>query len=270
MNPFVMAAAAVLTLASVSMATIKTQEIEYKDGDVVLGGYYAYDEVAAAKGKLAAVLVTPEWWGHNAYARKRAEMLAELGYAAFALDMYGKDVLAETPEAASKLAGPFYGPDPKTGVRTAMRQRAAAGLKVLVSQPQVDASRVAAIGYCMGGTVSLELARSGVDVKAVVSFHGGLSTPKPEDAKAIKGQVLVCHGADDPMVDAAEVAAFKQAMDSAKVRYVFVAYPGAVHAFTNPEAGKGATAGMKGVMYNEEADEKSWAEMKAFFEKTLK
>lgn len=271
MKPLIAVVACVLTLGQSLMAAVTSREIAYEHNGVKLKGYFAVDEDAAKKagGKVPGVLVVPEWWGHNDYARKRADMFAALGYAAFALDMYGEGVLAKDGKEAGALAGPFYGPDPETGVRTAMRERAAAGLAVLAKQPEVDAKRLASVGYCMGGTVSLELARAGADLTAVISYHGGLNTPKPESSQ-IKAKVLICHGADDPMVPDDEVAAFKAEMVQHKVDYVFVAFGGAVHAFTNPAAGTGASAGIPGVKYNEAADKRSWAMTKEFLAEAMK
>jgi dienelactone hydrolase len=240
--------------ATAAQAAVKTEVIEYKHGDVVLEGYLAYDD--AVSGKRPGVLVVHEWTGHNPYARKRAEQLAALGYVAFALDMYGKGVHATDPQEAAKLAN-IYKND-----RKLMRARAAAGLDVLRKQPQTDTAHLAAIGYCFGGTTVLEMARGGADLAGVVSFHGGLATPTPEDAKNIKGKVLVQHGADDPFVPAPEVAAFEDEMRKAGVDWQLVKYGGAVHSFTNPDAGNDPA---KGAAYNASADHRSWQTMKDFF-----
>jgi dienelactone hydrolase len=235
-------------------AELKTKVIEYKHEDKTLEGYLAYDDTAT--GKRPGVLVFHDWTGHNPFARKRAEQLAKLGYVAFAVDTYGKGVLAKDPKEAAQLAA-VYKND-----RKLMRARAAAGLEVLKSQPQVDGQRLGAIGYCFGGTCALELARSGADLAGVVSFHGGLATPHPEDAKNVKGKVLALHGADDPFVPADEVAGFEDEMRKARVDWELVKYGGAVHGFTNPDAGKDPS---KGVAYNESADRRSWEAMKDFF-----
>jgi len=241
-------------LAGAAHAAIKTQEIEYDHGGTKLLGYLAYDD--AVQGKRPGVIVVHEWMGHNEYARKRAEQLAGLGYTAFALDMYGKGVRAKDPQEASQMAGRFKND------RKLMRDRARAGLDVLKKQPNVDTTRLAAMGYCFGGQVSLELARGGADLAGVVSFHGALDTPTPQDARNIKGKVLACHGAVDPFVPPDHVAAFMKEMEDAKVDYEFVSYGGAVHGFTNPD-NKGST--MKGVAYEEKADRRSWEAMKDFF-----
>jgi dienelactone hydrolase len=253
------AAAALIALVTAAAppaarAAIKTQEVEYRHGDVVLLGYLAYDDAAA--GKRPGVLIAHEWGGHNDYVRRRAEQLAQLGYVAFALDMYGKGVKAANPQEASEMAGRFKAD------RGLMRGRAAAGLAELRKQPMVDRDRIAAMGYCFGGTVALELARSGADLDGVVAFHAGLATPAAADAKNVKGKVLVCHGAEDPFVSDAEVAAFRDEMRDAKIDYEIIAFGGAVHSFTNSDADK---AGIKGSAYNEKADRRSWAAMQAFF-----
>ncbi len=242
-----------------AQAMLKTEVVEYRDGDVVLEGYLAYDDAIA--GKRPGVLVVHEWNGHNPYVRKRAEQLARLGYVAFALDMYGKGVRAKDAKEAGALASIYKGD------RKLMRARAAAGLDVLRNQPRVDRSRLAAIGYCFGGTTALELARSGADLVSVVSFHGGLDTPTPGDARNIKGKVLALHGGDDPYVPTKQVEAFQEEMRKGGVDWQFVSYGGAVHSFTNPEAGSDNS---KGAAYNERADHRSWEAMKTFFAETLK
>jgi dienelactone hydrolase len=242
-----------------ALAAIKTEVIDYKDGDVVLQGYLAYDDTKTAN--VPGVLVVHEWWGQSDYSRKRAEQLAGLGYVAFALDMYGKGVTANTPDEAGKLATPFYKD------RALMRSRATAGLNVLKSQKQVDPKRLAAIGYCFGGSTVLELARGGADLAGVVSFHGGLDFPIAEDTKNIKGSVLICTGADDPMVTPDKVDAFEDQLRKAKVDYQIQVYGGAVHAFSNPAAD---AHNIPGIKYNEKADKRSWEAMKSFFSELFK
>jgi dienelactone hydrolase len=246
----------VLVLAGPAAAAIKTQEIEYDHRGTKLLGYLAYDD--SVQGRRPGVVVVHEWMGHNEYARRRAEQLAGLGYAAFALDMYGKGVRAKDPQEASQMAGRFKSD------RKLMRDRALAGLDVLKKQQNVDPNRLAAMGYCFGGQVSLELARAGEPLAGVVSFHGALDTPTPQDAKNIKGKVLALHGAADPFVPPDHVHAFIKEMEDAKVDYQFVAYgPGVVHGFTNP-GNKGSS--MNGVAYDENADRRSWRAMQVFFE----
>ena len=244
-----------LLMAPVLNAAVHTEMVTYKHGGAMLEGYLAYDD--AIKVRRPGVLIGHEWMGLNDYAKKRAEQLAQMGYVAFALDVYGKGQNPIDAEGAGKLSG-FY-----TSDRTLLRGRANAGLKVLKNQPLVDPKKIAAIGYCFGGTTVLELARSGADVVGAVSFHGGLSTPNPADAKKIRGRVLVLHGADDPYVPDTEVAAFEDEMRKAKVDWELIKYSGAVHGFTNPSGGKDPS---KGYAYNEKADKRSWAAMKQFFD----
>jgi len=235
-------------------AEVKGETVEYTDGNTVLEGYLAYDD--ATMEKRPAVLIVHEWTGIGPYVKKRAEQLAELGYVAFAVDIYGKGVRPANPQEAAKQAG-IYRAD-----RQLMRRRAIAGLEQVKKCSMVDPNRIAAIGYCFGGGVVLELARSGADVKGVVSFHGNLDTPNPQDARNIKAKVLVLHGADDPHVSGEQIAAFQKEMRDAKVDWQFVSYGNAVHSFSNPEAGADPS---KGAAYNKEADMRSWEAMKAFF-----
>jgi dienelactone hydrolase len=253
-----LAAGLFLAAATGGRAEVRTEAVEYRHGDVTLQGYMAYDDMYA--GKRPGVLVAHEWMGHNAYVRKRAEQLARLGYVAFALDMYGKGVLAKDAKEAAALAGKFRSD------RALMRARAAAGLDVLRKHPLVDTARLAAIGYCFGGTVVLELARSGADLRSVVTFHGGLDTPTPEDARNIRAKVLALHGGDDPFVTPAQVAAFEDEMRKGGVDWQVNVYGGAVHSFTNPDSGNDPA---KGLAYNERAERRSWQAMKSFFSETL-
>lgn len=244
-----------LSLATMAHAAMQTKVIEYRHGDTVLEGYLAYDD--SQTGQRPGVLVVHEWTGHNPYVRKRAEQLAELGYVAFALDMYGKGVHAKDAKEAAQLAS-VYKND-----RKLMRARAEAGLDVLRKQPQTDPHRLAAIGYCFGGTTVLELARAGQDLAGAVSFHGDLATPNAEEAKNIKARVLALHGADDPFVPPAVVATFEDEMRKGGVDWQLVSYGGAVHSFTNPGAGNDNS---RGAAYNSKADRRSWQAMKDFFD----
>jgi dienelactone hydrolase len=255
----IIVAAALICYAASAEAAVKTKIIEYKQGNTVLEGYLAWDD--AKTGKRPGVLVVHEWTGLGPYVKKRAEMLAELGYVAFAADIYGKGVRPSTPADAAKTAA-IYKDD-----RGLMRARAEAGLDVLKGQKLVDQNRLAAIGYCFGGTTVLELARDGADLKGVASFHGGLATPKPEDAGNIKAKILAMHGADDPYVKADEVAAFQQELRAAKVDWQFISYANAVHSFTIPDAGNDNS---KGAAYNEKADKRSWEAMNQFFAEIFK
>ena len=256
MKPWVGVMVAGLCFAAEAAASVQTQAIDYRDGETVLEGYLAFDD--AVPGPRPGVLVVHEWKGLNEYAKRRARQLAELGYVAFAVDMYGKGVLAKDHQEAAQLSG-VYRSD-----RSLMRKRILAGLAVLMTQPQVDAARLAAIGYCFGGTTVLELARSGAPVKGVVSFHGGLDSPDPDAGKAITAKVLVLHGAEDRFVAPEQMAAFKGELDAAGVDYRIIEYPGAVHGFTVAEAGNDPSTG---VAYNPEADRKSWEELRTFLAK---
>ncbi|MEP6669729.1 MAG: dienelactone hydrolase family protein [Chthoniobacter sp.] len=249
-----LAAIALATFTASAQAKIKTEVVEYKSGDTTLQGFLAYDDANAQPRP--GVLLIHDWMGVEGYAESRAKQLAELGYVAFAADIYGKGVRPADPKQAGALAGKYKGD------RALYRERLKAGMAQITGNKLVAPGKVAVIGYCFGGTGALELARSGAALKGVVTFHGGLSTPTPADAKNIKCPVLILHGADDPFVNPDEVAAFKKEMEDAKVKYTFIAYPGAVHAFTRPDVG---TDNSKGVAYNEAADKKSWAEMKKFF-----
>lgn len=242
-------------VAQVAQARLVTKVVEYRQGDTPLEGYLAYDD--AVKGKRPGVLVIHEWTGVGPYEKKRVEQLAGMGYVAFAADIYGKGVRPPTPELAAKEAAKYRGSD-----RSLIRARAMAGLDKLAGSPRVDPDRLAVIGYCFGGTAALELARAGGKQLGTVSFHGGLDTPVPADAKNIRGKILALHGAEDPIVPPEQVAAFQQEMRRAKVDWQMIYYGGAVHSFTNPKSGNDPK---KGVAYNEKADRRSWEAMKQFF-----
>ena len=252
----------IATLALLGQGTwaeVQFKEVEYHDGDVVLAGNLAWDDAIA--GPRPGVLVAHAWMGPGGYEQRRARELAALGYAAFVLDIYGKGVRPADHEEAAQLSSSFKSD------RDQMRRRAQAGLEALRREEICAGQPVAAIGYCFGGTVALELARSGADLAGAVSFHGGLATPNPEDARQIKGSVLVLHGADDPYVPPKEVQAFEAEMREAGVDWQLVAYGGAVHSFTDPGAGNDAS---KGAAYNARADRRSWRTMQAFLEETLR
>ena len=242
-----------LLCAIVSRAAIHTETIEYKQGDTTLEGFLAYDD--ATKTPRPGVLIVHQWKGLTDYEQKRAEMLAKLGYAAFCVDIYGKGVRPATPQDAGAEAGKYK------KNRPLVRERVNAGLKTFHKQSVVDPKRIAAIGYCFGGTTVIELARSGADLAGVVSFHGGLDSPKPEDGKNIKCKVLACHGADDPFVAAKDLEAFESEMRDAGVDWRLVKYGGAVHSFTDWKA----DGSMKGAKYDKKADQRSWEDMKSFF-----
>jgi len=225
--------------------------IEYKQGDTTCEGYLAGDTTA---GKRPAVLIVHDWMGLGKFSIAKADELAKLGYVAFAVDIYGKGVRPTGPKEAGTQAGKYKAD------RQLLRARVRAALDVLKQNEHVDPKRIAAIGYCFGGTTVLELARSGAAVAGVVSFHGGLDSPVPA-VNGIKCKVLALHGADDPYVPPAEVAGFEAEMTKAGVDWQLIKYSGAVHAFTNPDAGHDNS---KGAAYNEKADQRSWEAMKLF------
>jgi len=253
---------AVLSLALSASAEIKTETVVYKDGDVKLEGFMAYDSdlVGLADSKAPGVLVVHQWMGLTDYEKRRCRELAALGYVAFALDIYGQGIRPDNQGDAGKQAT-IYKKD-----RTLYRKRLNLGLEQLKSQPNVATDRCGAIGYCFGGTGVLELVRSGADVEGVVSFHGGLDSPTPEDGKNIKAEILICHGEDDPFVPAEQISAFKEELENANVKFEMIVYPNAVHSFTQPMAGNDNS---KGAAYNAVADKKSFAAMKTFFERVL-
>jgi dienelactone hydrolase len=235
---------------------MKTEDIDYRDGDTALSGVVAYDE--AATGKRPGILVVHEAWGLGNHVIERAKMLAELGYVGLAVDMYGGRRQATDLPSAMALIGDLRSDPAK------LRARIGAALDVLRGMPNVDPSRIAAIGFCFGGTTVLELARGGADVKGVVCFHGGLETTAPADSGAVRAKVLVCTGADDPMIPPAQVVAFEEEMRKAAADWQVIAYGDTVHGFTNPEAGK--VVALPGLAYNEQTDRRSWAAMRAFFD----
>jgi dienelactone hydrolase len=249
---------AILLGAQPAMAAVRGQEIDYRAGDgTVLKGYLVSDDSLA--GRRPGVLVVHEWWGHNAYARQRAEMLAGLGYTALAVDMYGGGQQAAHPEDAGKFAGAVRKNLPL------MKERFLAALELLRRQPTVDPAQIAAIGYCFGGAVVLEMARAGVDLKGVASFHGSLGGGSTARPGLVKARILVLNGADDSFVTAEQIAAFQQEMTAAKVDYRFINYPGARHGFTNPDADTYAQQFKMPIGYHAEADRASWAELQRFF-----
>jgi dienelactone hydrolase len=232
-----------------------TKTVEYRQDGTVMRGFLAYDD--GLKGKRPGVLVVHEWWGLNDFAKERAEKLAGLGYVALAADMYGNGITTRDREEAARLAGALRG-NPNL-----LRARAQAALQALADNPRVDPKRLAAIGFCFGGTTVLELAYSGAPIAGVVSFHGGLPRPQPDDLKRLKARILVLHGADDPHVPAADIAAFQEAMRQAGADWQMVFFGGAVHGFTNPAAGNDKATG---VAYEARAARRSWRCMQEFFQ----
>lgn len=242
-------------------AKIKTEKITYMADTTTSLGFVAFDENKT--GPRPVILIVPEWWGLNDYVKGRAKQLAELGYLAIAVDMYGNGKIAADPKEAQSLAMPFYA-NPKLA-----KSRLDAALTQAQKYPEADTSRVAVIGYCFGGAMALNAARLGEPYKGVVSFHGNLMGVKPKK-ELLTADVLVCHGAIDQFVPETEVAAFKKQMDSLKAPYTFKDYPGATHAFTNPDATATGKRFNMPIAYNEAADKNSWNDMKDFFAKIFK
>jgi dienelactone hydrolase len=252
--------ALVALAVAAARADVVGKPVEYKADSVTLRGYIAFDD--KAKGKHPGILVVHEWWGNNEYTRKRAEMLAKLGYVALAVDMYGNGKQANQPDEAGKLSGEVMKNLP------VMRARFLAALDLLKKNDLVDPEHIAAIGYCFGGGVVLAMARDGVDLKGVVSFHGSLGTSTPAEKGKVKTKILACTGAADPFVPPDVVKKFKDEMTAAGADFKVISYEGAKHSFTNPastEAGKKFNLPLE---YNQKADKESWAEMEMFF-KTL-
>ncbi len=251
-----LSAMALVSLAPPSAAEVQTKEVTYKQGDAELQGFFAWDD--QAKGKRPGVVVVHEWWGHNQHARNQAIRLARAGYVGFALDMFGKGkVTTHPPDAQAFVAEATK--DPQVA-----KARFLAALDLLQKDPHVDPARVAAIGYCFGGGVVLAMARQGVDLDAVVSFHGSIATKTPAAPGAVKARLLVLNGEDDGMVTAEQIAALKKEMADAGAKLDFVNLPHARHSFTNPDADK---VGMPALAYSAEADKESWERaMKLFGE----
>lgn len=247
-------------MASVSASAGVGKAIEYKDGETILEGYLAEPKNRSAK-KVPGIIVVHQWKGLGEYEKGRTEMLAKEGYVTLAADIYGKGVRPNTFETAAKESGIYK------GNRSLFRQRLLAAYNELKKNPRVDTSKIIVMGYCFGGTGALELARSGVELVGSVSFHGALENPQPQDAKNIKGNVVVYHGAIDPYVPQKEVDGFLKEMNEAKVDYQFIAYANAVHSFTEKAAGNDNS---KGAAYNELADKRSWAHFLGFAKEVTK
>jgi dienelactone hydrolase len=242
-------------LPLVAFGEVKTETVEYKQGETALEGVLAYD--TAKKEKRPAVLVIHDWMGVSDHTRAISQDLAKMGYVAFAADVYGKGVRPPDQSAASAEAGKYKDD------RALLRARAQAGLEQVQKHELVDTSRIAAIGFCFGGTTVLELARSGAEIAGVVSFHGGLGSPTPAEPKQLKAKILVLHGADDPFVKQEEIASFKEEMRKSGADWQMVYYGDAVHSFTQKKAG---TDKSKGAAYQEAAAKRSWKAMQAFFD----
>lgn len=249
--------------ASTAQAKVIGKTVEYKINDTIMKGYIAYDD--RFTGKRPGILLVHEWWGHNDYTRRRARILAKLGYVAFSLDMYGKGKIANHP----KDAGKFKAEVDKN--RQLKKARFMAAYDLLKQNPYTDTSKLAALGYCFGGGVVLDMMREGIDLDAVVSFHGSLSTNNPASKQqAIKTRVLVLNGEADKFVKPEQISAFKQEMEQAGIQYKFINYPDAMHAFTNPEATKMGRKFKIPIAYDAKADKASWEEMQKLFKEIFK
>lgn len=249
-----------LGLSGQALAEVRGKAVSYTDNGVTMKGYLAYD--TSVKGKRPGVLVVHEWWGHNDYARKRARMLARMGYTALAVDMYGDGKQADHPDDAKKFMMAV------TSNMPTVQGRFEAAMKFLQGQRTVDSDKIAALGYCFGGAVVLNMARLGLPLKGVASYHGSLGTQTPAEAGKVKARVAVFTGAEDPMIPASQVEGFVKEMNAAGVNWSLTSYAGVKHSFTNPEAdGFGQKFNMP-LAYDARADKDSWAQTEVFL-KTL-
>jgi dienelactone hydrolase len=243
-----------LCFTAPALAALHSKEVQYTDGDTELVGYLYWND--ALEDKRPGVMVVHEWWGLNDYARQRAEMLATLGYVAFAVDMYGKDRVTEHPDEAKGWMQQI------TENVDAWQKRALLGLEILREHELVDPTRTAAIGYCFGGATVMQMAYAGADLKGVVSFHGSLPLPTDAQMSDIKARILVAHGSKDEFVPKERVDAFQAALDKAGADWQMAIYGGAYHSFTVPDADK---RGIDNIAYDKQADKRSWAIMQDFF-----
>jgi len=258
MKTQILGALLALTMTGKALAAIKEEPVTYKDGETTMKGFVVYDD--AQKGRRPGIIVVHEWWGITQHIHSEARRMASLGYTAFIADMYGDAKTADNPKDAGALSGAVR-KDPAV-----MQSRFDAALATLEGHPTVDANKIGAMGFCFGGSVVLDMARVGTDLKGVAAFHAGLDAAGAQaQSGKVKAKLLVQNGADDPFIKSEAVEAFKKEMDAAKVDYHYISYPGAVHAFTNPEA---TALGKKfdiPIAYNAEADRKSIAEATSFF-----
>ena len=239
-----------------AFSKIVGEEVQYTSNGTTFKGYLAYDD--SITGRRPGVLVVHEWWGHNEYARKRANMLAEMGYTALAVDMYGDGKQASHPEDASKFSGEVM-----SNLDIAQK-RFEAAMNLLQSQDTTDPKRIAAIGYCFGGAIVLNMARRGVDMDGVISYHGSLPTNDPPKSGEVKAKVLIFHGGDDKFITEEQIKTFTDQMKNANSDITFITYPGAIHSFTNPDADNYAKKFNIPLAYNAEADKQSWDKTQEF------
>ncbi len=251
-----------LAIPASTYAKVVGKAVEYKVGNITLKGYLAYDN--SIQGKRPGIIVIHEWWGLTDYPKKRAEMLAKLGYVALAADMYGDGKTADTPADAQKFSGESMKD------LNLLRSKFLAAVDVLKQDEHTDPAQIAAIGYCYGGGVALNMARAGIDLKGVVSFHGSLGAAIPAEKGKVKAKVLVCSGAADKFISEKDVETFKQEMKNAGVDFKYIAYEGALHAFSNPDATALGKKFNMAIAYNEKADKGSWREMQKFFKAIFK
>jgi dienelactone hydrolase len=240
-----------------AQAALHTETVRYKQGDQMLQGYLAYDD--RSKAQRPGVLLVHEWWGLTGFAKEKANALAKAGFIAFAVDMYGEGKTTDNPKTAGEWAGAVL------GSKALARDRFLAAYEVLRKNSLTRKNHIAAIGFCFGGNVVLTMAQEGVDLKGVVSFHGSLPAEKAAPG-SIKPKILICHGADDPLVKPEQVSAYLDNLRSSGADWQFISYGGAKHSFTNPDAAK---AGIPGVEYNQNADKRSWQAMLAFFKEVF-
>jgi len=245
------------TPAATAEVNVMGEAVSYSADDVTMNGYLAAD--ANSTSKKPGILVVHEWWGHNDYSRQRADMLAELGYVALAVDMYGDGKVAAHPEEAGQFSSMVM------GNLDGAKARFDAALETLKNHPNVDPEKIGAIGYCFGGSVVLSMANAGYDLDAVASFHGGLGLPIMPEPGSVKAIVLVANGADDGFIPEQQINDYKAAMDAAGADYKFINYEGAVHSFTSKEADELAEKFGMAIAYNAAADSASWEEMKVLF-----
>lgn len=247
-------------ISVVAEKSLVGEEVTYATDSTTMKGFLAYDE--AAVGKRPGILVVHEWWGHNDYTRERAEMLAELGYTALAVDMYGDGKQAAHPDDAGKFSGMVM-----RNIDEA-KARFKAAMSLLKAQPSVDSTQIAAIGYCFGGSVVLTMANAGEDLDAVAAFHSGVQLPVMPNEN-LKARVLVCNGGADPFVSEESVAAFKKAMDEIEADYEYIAYEGAQHAFTSKDADSLGQKFNLPLAYQEKADKDSWEALQKLLNETF-
>jgi dienelactone hydrolase len=256
----IFAVIALFSFVSLANAEVQTEVIEYSHNGTKLTGYLAYDD--SKPGKRPGVLVVHEWWGHNDHARNRAKMLAEAGYTALALDMYGDGKLANHPKKAGEFANAAFSNWPNS------KARYNKAVEVLKRHKTVDASRIGSIGFCFGGAVSIKMARSGADLKGVVAFHSSLPTEPAITKNAMKSAVLVVNGSEDGFLKPESVASFSQDMFKANVDFTYMNLKGVKHSFTNPQADEFSKKfNIAALQYNKKADEQAWSEMLKFFQR---